>query len=172
MQEVLKAIDRFTLRDFEIRESHAQASNIINLIELIVDFQDNSPCSSVQQYRAYGVSGQEIICFLSKLKAGEADNEKYKSIIGRLRLVRDTLLNIVNKDKVEKFDNEYDEYEADEDAELSNLRLLATKLIMNISDSTRYISRSERDLISKSLLDYIILKSVKSVADNLSSLVL
>ena len=97
---------------------------------------------------------------------------KRKKSISRLRLVRDTLLNIVNKDKVEKFDNEYDEYEADEDAELSNLRLLATKLIMNISDSTRYISRSERDLISKSLLDYIILKSVKSVADNLSSLVL
>lgn len=163
MRDIFQEIVKINIDEIKSQLSHMQASNIINLIQLIADFQNNSPLSSVQQFRDYGVSGQEIIEFLSKLQAGELDNQNYISISDRLRVVRDTLLSITSKDKEDEFTNvNSNEDEDNEDAELSKLRILVSKMIAKKSDFTKDISRSERDLIAKSLLDYIMLKTVSN----------
>lgn len=167
MQLILQAINDINLSNIKDAELKAQAFNIMNLIRMIEDFQKQSTCAPVQQYRDYGVSKQEIMGFLNQLQDGEADTDKYTSILGRLRKARDTLLDIQNKDREERLvDAEVRNEEDEEDAEVSKLRALVTKLTMKISNQTRHISRRERDWIAKSLLDYIsLMKDAKTITE-------
>ena len=124
----------------------------------------------MDEYSGWGVEEQELKEFFDNAKVGKfLDETRYEGILTQLRTVREDLqqkqreyfsvqLDDGGEDENEKdVESEQDEG-SEEDAETIQLRDIIAKLSANIRSSTRHISRTERDLISKSLLKYIKMK--------------